>query len=53
MNWKPQLFKTTQSDVSFINTAILCYFVKFGITLKEIYQLVNPCTGFEYKNPPK
>ena len=48
---KPQLFKTTQSDVSVINAAILCYFVKFGITLKEIFQLVNPCSGFEYNNP--
>jgi aldehyde:ferredoxin oxidoreductase len=46
---KAELFKTNQLDTSVINAAVLCYFVKFGITLKEIYQLINPCTGFEYK----
>ncbi|MBF8295483.1 MAG: Aldehyde ferredoxin oxidoreductase [Bacteroidetes bacterium] len=25
--------------------------MKFGITLKEVLQMVNACTGFEYKNP--
>ena len=48
---KAELFKTNQLDTSVINAAVLCYFVKFGITLKEIFQLVNPCTGFAYRNP--
>lgn len=48
---KAELFKTNQSDVSVINALVLCYFVKFGITLKEIFQMINPCTGFDYKNP--
>jgi aldehyde:ferredoxin oxidoreductase len=48
---KAELFQSTQLDVSIIDATILCYFVKFGITLKEIFQMVNPCTGFEYKNP--
>jgi len=48
---KAELFKTNQSDVSVINALILCYFVKFGISLKEIFQMINPCTGFDYKNP--
>ena len=48
---KAGLFQTNQSDTSVIDALILCYFVKFGITLKEILQMVNPCTGFEYKNP--
>jgi len=48
---KAELFKTNQSDVSVINALVLCYFVKFGITLKEILQMINPCTGFDYKNP--
>jgi len=48
---KAELFITNQFDTSIIDATILCYFVKFGITLKEIFQLVNPCTGFEYKNP--
>ncbi len=48
---KAALFKSTQLDTAVINSAMLCYFVKFGITLKEVFQMVNPCTGFEYKNP--
>jgi aldehyde:ferredoxin oxidoreductase len=48
---KAELFITNQFDTSIIDATILCYFVKFGITLKEIFQMVNPCTGFEYKNP--
>jgi len=48
---KAELFKTNQSDVSVINSLVLCYFVKFGITLKEIFQMINPCTGFNYQNP--
>ena len=48
---KAELFQTNQFDTSIIDALILCYFVKFGITLKEIFQMVNPCTGFEYKSP--
>jgi aldehyde:ferredoxin oxidoreductase len=48
---KAELFQTTQFDTSIIDALILCYFVKFGITLKELFQMVNPCTGFEYKSP--
>jgi len=48
---KAALFKSTQLDTAVINSAMLCYFVKFGITLKEVFQMVNPCTGFDYKNP--
>lgn len=48
---KAALFKSTQLDTAVIDAAMLCYFVKFGITLKEIFQMVNPCTGFDYKNP--
>lgn len=47
---KAELFRTSQLDTSVINAAVLCYFVKFGITLKEIFQLINPCTGFAYKD---
>jgi len=48
---KAALFKSSQLDVAVVDAAILCYFTKFGITLKEIFQMINPCTGFEYKNP--
>ena len=50
-NGKTELFRTNQLEISVINALVLCYFVKFGITLKEIFQMVNPCTGFNYKNP--
>ena len=48
---KAELFQSNQFDTSIIDALILCYFVKFGITLKELFQMVNPCTGFEYKSP--
>lgn len=48
---KSSLFKTNQLDVAVIDCCILCYFVKFGITLKEVWQMINPCTGFNYRNP--
>ncbi len=48
---KAALFKTNQTDSAVVNCLILCYFVKFGITLKEIWQMVNPCTGLDYQSP--
>lgn len=48
---KAALFKSNQLDSTVVNTLILCYFVKFGMTLKEIFQMVNPCTGFDFQHP--
>ena len=48
---KASLFKMNQLDTAVIDCAIICYFTKFGFTLKEVWQMINPCTGFEYKNP--
>ncbi len=48
---KASLFKMNQLDTAVIDCAIICYFTKFGFTLKEVWQMVNPCTGFDYKNP--
>jgi len=48
---KASLFKMNQLDTAVIDCAIICYFTKFGFTLKEVWQMVNPCTGFKYKNP--
>ena len=48
---KASLFKMNQLDIAVVDSCILCYFTKFGITLKEIMQMINPCTGFNYKNP--
>ncbi len=48
---KAALFKMNQLDIAVIDSAILCYFTKFGFTLKEVWQMINPCTGFNYRNP--
>ncbi len=48
---KAALFKSNQTDSAVVNCLILCYFVKFGITLKEVWQMVNPCTGLDYASP--
>lgn len=48
---KAALFKMNQLDIAVIDSAILCYFTKFGFTLKEIWQMINACTGFNYRNP--
>lgn len=48
---KAGLVKVVQSETEVIDSAILCYFVSFGITLKEIYDMINPATGFGYASP--
>ncbi|MDZ7264562.1 MAG: aldehyde ferredoxin oxidoreductase family protein [candidate division KSB1 bacterium] len=48
---KAALFKMNQLDIAVIDSAILCYFTKFGFTLKEVWQMINACTGFNYRNP--
>jgi aldehyde:ferredoxin oxidoreductase len=48
---KAALFKMNQLDIAVIDSTILCYFTKFGFTLKEVWQMINPCTGFNYRNP--
>jgi aldehyde:ferredoxin oxidoreductase len=48
---KATLFKMNQLDIAVIDSAILCYFTKFGFTLKEVWQMINACTGFNYRNP--
>jgi aldehyde:ferredoxin oxidoreductase len=48
---KPALFRTHQSEAAVIDSAIVCYFTHFGMTLKELWQLVTPVTGFDYAQP--
>jgi len=48
---KPTLFRTYQSETAVIDSAILCYFTHFGMSLKELWQLVVPVTGFDYPRP--
>ncbi|MDZ7373550.1 MAG: aldehyde ferredoxin oxidoreductase family protein [candidate division KSB1 bacterium] len=48
---KALLFRTTQLDVAVVDACILCYFTKFGFTLKEVQQMLAPATGFPYRTP--
>lgn len=45
---KARLFRDHQADGALWHSAMLCYFPSFGMTLKELCQLVNACTGFNY-----
>jgi aldehyde:ferredoxin oxidoreductase len=44
---KARLFRDHQSESALYNSVVLCHFPSFGMTLKELYQLVNATTGFE------
>ena len=45
---KAQLFRDHQCESALWNSAVLCRFPGFGMTLKELCQLVNAATGFDY-----
>jgi aldehyde:ferredoxin oxidoreductase len=45
---KPQLFRNHQADKAVWDSACLCVFPAYGMTLKELWQLINAATGFEY-----
>lgn len=45
---KPQLFRDNQADKAVWNSACLCYFPGYGMSLKELWQLVTAATGFDY-----
>ncbi len=45
---KARLFRDHQADSALWNSATLCYFPSFGMSLKELCQLVNAATGFNY-----
>ena len=45
---KAQLFRDHQSECALWNSAVLCYFPGFGMSLKELWQLINAATGFDY-----
>ncbi|MGC8874475.1 MAG: aldehyde ferredoxin oxidoreductase family protein [Chloroflexia bacterium] len=45
---KAQLFRDTQAKKAVWDSACLCYFSAYGMTLKELWQLVVACTGFDY-----
>jgi len=45
---KPQLFRDHQADKAVWDSACLCFFPAYGMTLKELWQLVKAATGFDY-----
>jgi aldehyde:ferredoxin oxidoreductase len=45
---KPQLFRDHQADKAVWDSACLCAFPGYGMTLKELWQLVEAATGFDY-----
>lgn len=47
---KAKLFRDHQAESALWNSAVLCCFPGFGMSLKELWQLVNACTGFEYES---
>jgi aldehyde:ferredoxin oxidoreductase len=45
---KPQLFRDHQAGKAVWDSACLCVFPAYGMTLKELWQLVKAATGFDY-----
>ncbi len=45
---KAHLFRDHQAESALWNSAVLCCFPGFGMSLKELWQLVNATTGFDY-----
>jgi aldehyde:ferredoxin oxidoreductase len=45
---KAKLFREHQSESALWNSAVLCCFPSFGMSLKELWQLINAATGFDY-----
>ena len=45
---KPQLFRDHQADKAAWDSACLCVFPAYGMSLKELWQLVQAATGFDY-----
>ena len=45
---KAQLFRDHQADKAAWDSACLCIFPSYGMSLKELWQLVTAATGFDY-----
>jgi aldehyde:ferredoxin oxidoreductase len=45
---KAQLFREHQSESALWNSAVLCCFPGYGMNIKELWQLADAGTGFEY-----
>lgn len=47
---KVQLAIDRQDEKAVIDSSVLCFFTLYGMKLKEAYQMIVPCTGFDYRN---
>ncbi len=47
---KPKLFRDHQADKAVWDSACLCVFPGYGMSLKELWQLVKAATGFDYSS---
>ena len=47
---KVQLAIDRQDEKAVADSSVLCFFTLFGMRLKELYQMLGPCTGFDYKS---
>jgi aldehyde:ferredoxin oxidoreductase len=45
---KAKLFREHQSESALWNSAVLCCFPSYGMSLKELWPLVDAATGFDY-----
>ena len=45
---KVQLAVDREDEKAVVDSAVICFFTLFGMRLKEVYQMVEPCTGFNY-----
>jgi aldehyde:ferredoxin oxidoreductase len=48
---KAELVRTYAAEYAVIDSAVLCYFTGYGMSLKELWQLLTPVTGFDYPDP--
>ena len=45
---KVQLAIDREDEKAVVDSAVICFFTLFGMRLKEVYQMIEPCTGFNY-----
>ena len=50
---KVQLAVDRQDEKAAVDSSVLCFFTLFGMRLKELYQMIVPCTGFKYRDVPE
>ncbi len=47
---KAQLVVDSQDEIAVVDSCDICLFGTFGFTLREVFRMVNACTGFGFSN---